>query len=102
MPDKIEIKLPCRTSGGFFPEIVCKDGFKLSVQTSDRHHCCPRTLDFFKLALYSDVEVGFPSTYEELLVPFADNPCSLAKTVYSHVPLEVVREIIRKHGGTIC
>jgi len=101
MSTKIEIKLPHRTSGDLFPEIVCKDGFRLSVLASDRHACCPKTIDFFKLSCYSEVEVGFPSTYEELLVPFANNPHSLAKTVYSYVPLEVVREIIRKHGGTM-
>jgi len=98
MSTKIEIKLPTRTQGVLFPQIVCKDGFMMSVQASDRHACCPKTMDFFKLALYSDVEVGFPNKPEELLAPYHTYEGS---PVYSYVPLEVVREIIRKHGGTI-
>jgi len=98
MSTKIEIKLPCRTSGHMFPEIVCKDGFMMSVQASDRHACCPKTLDFFKLSCYSEVEVGFPSHPEELLTPY---PKYEGSYVYENVPLEVVQEIIRKHGGTM-
>jgi len=99
MSDKIEIKLPYRTSGHLFPEIVCKDGFMMSVQASDRHRCCPKTLDFFKLSCYSEVEVGFPSATEELLMPYQ---VSEGSNVFGYVPLKVVQEIIRKHGGTVC
>ena len=98
MSTKIEIKLPCRTAGDYFPKIVCKDGFMMSVQASDRHACCPKTMDFFKLALYSEVEVGYPSEPEELLNPYQH---LVSSSVYENVPLEVVQEIIRKHGGTL-
>ena len=98
MPTKIEIKLPRRATDGLFPEIVCKDGFMFSAQASDLHYCCPKTLDFFKPSCYSEVEVGFPSQPEELLLPFQAGEGS---NVFGYVPLEVVREIIRKHGGTL-
>lgn len=40
------------------PRIVCKDGFTVSVQTSDTHYCRPRTI----YGPYSKVEVGYPSS----------------------------------------
>ena len=98
MSTKIEIKLRTRTDGVFFPGIVCKDGFKMCVQASAHHYCCPKTLDFFKLALYSEVEVECTNSPEELLLPYEVGEGS---NVFGYVPLEVVREIIRKHGGTM-
>jgi len=98
MSAKIEIKLPRRATDGLFPEIVCKDGFMFSVQASNSHYCCPKTLDFFDLSCYSAVEVGFPNQPEELLTH-----CEVGEgsNVFGYVPMEVVLEIIRKHGGTL-
>jgi len=97
MSTKIEIKLPCRTSGHFFPEIVCKDGFMMSVQAGKSWYSYPKDTAP-ALDLYSHVEVGYPSMKDELLEPYLD--CE-GSPVYGYVPLEVVREIIRKHGGTM-
>ena len=40
------------------PQIVCKDGVRLSVQASDGHYSSPRINGFSN---YESVEVGYPS-----------------------------------------
>ena len=70
------------------PVVVCKDGFEMSVQESPNHY-----------SGYGSVEVGFPSSKESLLMPFAQQPKTPTKTVYGHVPVEVIDEVILKHGG---
>jgi len=78
------------------PRIICKDGFNLSVQVSSGHYCSPRMDDAKK---YSDVEVGYPSEEEKLLLPYAQNKNRPTETLYAYVPVEVVDKIIEKHGG---
>ena len=70
------------------PLVKCKDGFEMSVQESPNHY-----------SGYGSVEVGFPSSKESLLMPFAQQPKTPTKTVYGHVPVEVIDEVILKHGG---
>lgn len=78
------------------PEIICKDGFKMSVQVSSTHYCDPRnnTADY-----YSEVEVGFPSDKEPLLMQWAEDPHNPTGTVYGYVPSNIIQNIIQKHGG---
>ena len=82
--------------------IYCKDGFMMSVQASREHFCSPRD-DF---GPYDGVEVGYPSEWEDLLLPFTDNNtdrtpaiCGMAPTLYVNVPPSTIRAIIQKHGG---
>jgi hypothetical protein len=77
---------------GLRPEIRCIDGFTMSVQASKGHYCSPR-LDL--PYGFTSVEVGYPSEAEELLLPFADGDSG----VYGWVPVEVVEQVIEKHGG---
>lgn len=75
----------------------CKDGFTMSVQASSGHYCRPQKDE----GPWSAVEVGFPSEFEELLMPYKerarhDPP---TKAVYAWVPVEVVENVIEKHGG---
>jgi len=85
--------------GGFaaavIPAIKCKDGFIMSVQASEGHYCYPRSDD----ALWTEVEVGFPSQEESMLMKYAEDPERPTKTVYAWVPVEIVEQIIVKHGG---
>lgn len=74
-------------------EAVCKDGFSMSVQASETHYCSPRR-NGLKLSQYESVEVGFPSAPEPLLDEFGDDG-----GVYGWVPVQVVLQIIQKHGG---
>jgi hypothetical protein len=70
--------------------IVCNDGFKISVQGSEYHYCTPRQ----NVAVYTDVECGFPSEPEELLIPYAEANENLTETVYPFTPIEIVEEVM--------
>jgi len=78
------------------PRITCVDGFSMSVQANRGSYCEPRNGG---RGPWSLVEVGYPSTKEELLMPYADSPESPTETVYGYVPIAVVDEVIAKHGG---
>ncbi len=73
-----------------FGRIECVDGFSMSVQASSTHYCSPREDD----ADWCRVEVGFPSSPEPLLLPYASS-----SDVYGYVPVEVVDAVIDSHGG---
>ena len=80
--------------------VVCKDGFKMSVQASKINYSSPRTDDCEK---YTEVEVGFPSNKESLLMPYieiedGDEP---TKQVYPYVPVSIVSLVLAKHGGMV-
>jgi hypothetical protein len=76
--------------------IYCNDGFSMSVQASARSQCKPRT----NWGPYTEMEVAFPSTKEPLLLPFCDSP-SMSPDVFANVPVEVINQIIAKHGGIL-
>lgn len=82
---------------GMVPEIVCKDGFRMSVQASRFHYCSPRNDE----GPYTAFEVGFPSEKCEELMPYAESADNPTGTVYGWVPAEVVDEVIRNHGGIV-
>lgn len=79
-----------------FPRIVCNDGFTLSVQARVFNYCTPRS----DTGPWSEVEVGFPSEVEDLLLPFAEDSNDPTGTVYGWVPVNLVEQVIAKHGGT--
>ena len=68
------------------PRLYCNDGYSISVQASEFHYCEPRCNG---VQDYESVELGFPSIEDE---PYT-------KTTYSYVPIEIVEELINKHGG---
>lgn len=79
----------------FRPRLVCADGFNMSVQGSQGHYCSPReTQDS-----YLEMEIGFPSEPDELIVSYAENDTDLTQTVYGYVPVELIQKVIDKHGG---
>lgn len=78
------------------PQIVCADGFKMSVQASHFHYCQPR--DSF--GPWHQVEIGYPSEPVESFMPYIDGADSKpTETVYGYVPIELVVEAIAAHGG---
>ena len=79
-------------------EVVCADGFTMSVQAFDGAYCLPREDNAPK---YSEVEIGYPSEPDSLLTPYAENPNGLTDTVYAYVPVETVFLVISKHGGMV-
>ena len=76
--------------------VVCADGFNMSVQAHDGAYCDPRKDASQK---YSLVEVGFPSLTEALSLPWAEDQNDPTGTVYGFVPVDVVTNVIVKHGG---
>ena len=77
------------------PQIVCKDGFTMSVQGSSGHYCSAR----FEQDYFFEMEIGFPSLEEEIIMKYAENPDEPTKTVYGYVPCEIIEQVIEKHGG---
>ena len=79
------------------PRIQCNDGFSMSVQGGYGMYSSPRenliTGDFYA------VEIGFPSEEETLILEYAEQPEIPTDTVYAYVPVEIVQQVIEKHGG---
>lgn len=82
-------------------EIVCADGFRISVVAGGSAYSTPRV----ESGPYSAVEVGYPSERPE---PFAKwDPYEIIDTVdepygwkiYGWVPVDMVRALVASHGG---
>ena len=78
--------------------IECADGFSMSVQASKYNYCEPR-ID--NASEYTAVEVGFPSDYESILAPFAEDMEDYTGTVYGFVPSQLIVDVCAKHGGVV-
>ena len=79
-------------------QVVCADGFNMSVQAHDGAYCEPR-LDAQRK--YTLVEIGFPSAEEPLIMPWCENDHQPTNTVYGYVPVDIVTNVIVKHGGMV-
>jgi len=81
--------------------VVCADGFKVSIQASEFHYCSPKVSGLY--IIYTLVEVGFPNQEEELIAKWQESPERERPTydVYPYVPAEVVSMMIAKHGGMV-
>ena len=78
--------------------VVCKDGFTMSVQAGETQYCHPRETGADK---YTEVEIGFPNRPEDLLLEYAENGNRPTETVYAYVPASLVTLVIAKHGGMV-
>ena len=80
------------------PKIVCNDGFSVSFQISIGNYC--GTENGYRKLGYSwkEVEFGFPSEEEELLLPYSECEESTINSV-GCVPIEVAQQVVDKHGG---
>lgn len=81
-----------------YPRVICADGFSMSVQAHDGAYCSPRSNNASK---YSEVEVGFPSAEEALLMEYCEDRKDPTGTVYAYVPAQTVTNVIAKHGGMV-
>ena len=85
------------------PQIVCSDGFKMSVQVGFSLYSTPKKV----AKRYSAVEIGFPSEYEPLIEEYAEtfykddgeDVTDYTDTVYPYVPVKIVDKVLKKHGG---
>lgn len=78
------------------PRLYCNNGYSISVQASEFHYCSPRINGAQD---YESVELGFPSEEDELINEYADSGFDYTDTVYGYVPIEIVEQLIEKHGG---
>ena len=79
-------------------KIICADGFEMSVQAHNGAYCSPREDNAEK---YTAAEVGFPSRVEPMLMQWAEESSRPTDTVYGWVPVQVIINVIAKHGGMI-
>ena len=80
-------------------EVICKDGFTMSVQANAFAYCSPRVNNAER---YTSVEVGFPSQPEPLLMQWIDGfENSPTSTVYGYVPVERISLICAVDGGIV-
>ena len=91
---KIKKIIPGMTSS-YCPHVVCKDGFKMSVQAGQSNYSTPKDV----VDTYEEMEIGFPSEVESLLVNYCEDESNPCGTVYSFVPVNLIDKIIKKHGG---
>lgn len=78
--------------------IRCADGFTVSLQASQYHYCSPRQDDCED---YYSIEIGFPSEAEESWLEYAENGEEPTDTVYGYVSVDLVLEVLNKHGGVV-
>ncbi len=78
--------------------VICADGFSMSVQANATAYSIPRTNG---APAYTEVEVGFPNAMEELLMAWCEDSDDPTGTVYGYVPVQVVVNVIAKHGGMV-
>lgn len=86
--------------------ITCRDGATMSVQASARHYCSPKRDNAPR---YRFVEVGQPTSRNDReIIPSPARHWRSVRTtdldsfpVYSHVPVQWVRDFIHKHGGLV-
>lgn len=45
------------------------------------------------------MEVGYPSSVADALMPYAEDPETPTRTVYAYVPVHIVDAVIAAHGG---
>jgi len=96
--------------------ITCVDGFKLSVIAGPGAYSIPKpelipsippivydgTVDPTYSGPYTHVEVGYPSDQPEPWSEwsqYAEDPDAPMNTVYPYVPIELVQELVKTHGG---
>ena len=77
------------------PHVVCKDGFKMSVQAGQSLYSEPRDV----VDSYEEAEIGYPSEEESLITSYAEDNENLCDTVYGYVPCSIIDQVIEKHGG---
>lgn len=68
----------------------CADGFEISIQQSPVHYCNT-----------DEVELGFPSEPDQLIMEYAEDASDPTETVYGCVPIPVVDKLVLKHGGIV-
>lgn len=78
-----------------FPPVICNDGFEVSTQANINYSCEPRE----ELAYWESMELCFPNQEEPLLNDYLSGWKRPFKDLYGCVPMQVIADVINKHGG---
>jgi hypothetical protein len=78
-------------------QIICADGFAMSVQASETSYSTPREDE----GPYTAAEVGYPTEEESLLMQYVEDETKPTETVYPYVPSSVISLVCVKHGGIV-
>ena len=79
----------------FRNRLVCNDGYSISAQAGSGFYCEPRRTQ----EAHRSIELGFPSEEDDIINAYAESPDDYTQTVYPFVPIDVVQELVDKHGG---
>lgn len=80
----------------FRPEIVCADGFRMSVQGHEMTYSIPKEI----CGEFEAMEIGFPSEQEDLIMEFIDSDTQPpTQSVYGYIPIDLIEKVVEKHGG---
>lgn len=79
-----------------FPAMLCKDGFRLSVQGHYGAHSCPS--EDFSEDPYRNVEILGPAGIPEFK-PYEGHDFEDGRRIYDDVPVALVAQVITQHGG---
>ena len=88
-------------------QVICADGFKISIQASSGHYCTPR-IDTEDDTKYTSVEV-MVEQWDDLLNKYAEKVeyCPCCKGHYDinepigELPGKILLKLLKKHGGAI-
>ena len=75
--------------------LSCKSGFRVSIQASETNYSTPRD----DIGPYTEVELGFPTSPEPMIIGYAEDVDDPTETVYGYVPVGLVKALIIKHNG---
>jgi len=103
-------------TGWVRPHVICKDGFRVSIQFGPGLYCNKYDDDLnyipgvgtcingrfnfkYKPEDYKTVELGYPSDVVNSWLCYAEDEDQPINTVYPYVPIELVQEGLDEHGG---
>lgn len=96
---------------GLHNRVICDDDFSFSCQAGYGRYSSPKIYvksvvdilskhsTFHDYSKFQTFELGFPSDKDELIMEFAESEEKLTNTVYPYVPVELIDQLIEKHGG---
>lgn len=88
-----------RVYGSHRNRLHCADDFSISVQMGRFNYCRPR-VSGIPAARYYSAELGYPSENEDLIRDYSNDPGQDPRhSIYSLVPMEIVKEMFIAHGG---
>jgi len=76
------------------PQIVCRDGFTVSIQGGKYYYSIPKKNG----SNFEEYELGFPEPSDSWLLEALNVPDS-KEDVFGYVPLRIVNTLLERHGG---